>query len=121
MNPVDLFKSLGDEIRLTSLLLIEQEGELCVCELTSALRESQPKISRHLALLRRSGVLTDRRAGQWVFYSLSPQLPPWIHQVLKETANANADFLAESLARLHAMQERPGRNLCQSAADREKD
>jgi ArsR family transcriptional regulator len=114
MTPVELFKALGDHIRLTSLLLIEQEGELCVCELTCALDESQPKVSRHLALLRRSGVLADRRAGQWVFYSLDPQMSPWIHRVLKETAKANADYLAESLARLHTMKERPGRNLCAS-------
>ena len=52
MTPTEFFKHLGDDIRLKSLLLIADEGELCVCELMAALGESsQPKISRHLALL----------------------------------------------------------------------
>jgi len=44
MNPVNFYKCLADETRLLSLLLIDKEGELCVCELTDALDVSQPKI-----------------------------------------------------------------------------
>lgn len=57
--------------------LLHTEGELCVCEITHALQEAQPKISRHLAIMRDQGVLTDRRRGQWVFYQMNQQLPSW--------------------------------------------
>ena len=63
MNPVQFYKCLSDETRLRCLLLIEQEGELCVCELTEALDEIQPKVSRHLAQLRKCELLIDRRQG----------------------------------------------------------
>lgn len=47
--------------------MIAREEKLCVGELTESLNESQPKVSRHLALLRSSGVVVDTRQGQWVF------------------------------------------------------
>jgi len=65
-SPPAIFKCLADATRMRSALLIVQEGELCVCELMCALNDSQPKISRHLAQLRSSGLLLDRRQGQWV-------------------------------------------------------
>ena len=67
IEPVRFFKCLSEELRLNSVLLIFNEGELCVCELMEALDVSQPKISRHLALLRSSGILNDTRRGQWVY------------------------------------------------------
>src|SRR5690606_12109290 len=75
MTPPALFKALADETRARIVLLITHEQELCVCELTCALNQSQPKISRHLAQLRASGLLADRRQGQWVYYRLHPHLP----------------------------------------------
>lgn len=55
--PIQLFKILADETRLGIVLLLSELGELCVCDLCTALDQSQPKISRHLALLRESGLL----------------------------------------------------------------
>ena len=92
MNPVDFFKCLGDETRLKSLLLIDQEDELCVCELMAALAESQPKISRHLAQLRQCGILQDRREGQWVYYRLHPLLPEWARQIVQQAGQADAEL-----------------------------
>jgi ArsR family transcriptional regulator len=114
MSPVSFFKALAEDTRLQCLLLIQQETELCVCELMEALRESQPKISRHLANLRSSGLLQDRRQGQWVFYQLSPDLPDWCTQVLADTRLANEKFLRASMQRLAAMGTRPERrrNAC---------
>lgn len=109
MNPVQFFKCLADETRLRSLMLIEREGELCVCELTAALGESQPKISRHLAQLRQSELLLDRRQGQWVFYRINPSLPDWARTVLNEVTRGNGAFLADSLDNLCRMGERPER------------
>lgn len=113
MNPVQFYKCLSDETRLRCLLLIQQESELCVCELTEALDEIQPKISRHLAQLRKCELLVDRRQGQWVFYQINPSLPDWAKKILATTAEANSAFLRENQIRLKKMGDRPERvKLC---------
>ncbi|MFC6635670.1 metalloregulator ArsR/SmtB family transcription factor [Microbulbifer taiwanensis] len=109
MNPLIFYKCLADETRLRSLLLITCEGELCVCELTEALGESQPKVSRHLAQLRSCGLLEDRRQGQWVFYRLAPSVPDWTKKVLQRTLDAERTFIDENLRKLHRMGDRPER------------
>lgn len=109
MNPVQFFKCLADETRLRCLLLIVMEQELCVCELTAALQEIQPKISRHLAQLRGCDLLVDRRQGQWVFYSVNPDLPDWAKTVLRETLKANKAFLQPNIEQLLQMGDRPDR------------
>jgi ArsR family transcriptional regulator len=68
------------------LVLLSSEGELWVCELTYALDEVQPKISRHLAQLRELGVVLDRRQGQWIYYRLNPDLPAWAREALMATS-----------------------------------
>jgi ArsR family transcriptional regulator len=103
LTPVDVFKCLADETRARITLLIVGEGELCVCELTSALEQSQPKISRHLALLRATGLLMDRRKGQWVYYRLHPELPAWVTDLLRTVAAANQDWLDIDARRLCTM------------------
>lgn len=110
LTPPALFKSLADETRLRATLLIANLGELCVCELTCALNESQPKVSRHLAQLRSNGLLLDRRQGQWIYYRLNPELPDWINQTLQTTARANADWLQHNTGRLLNMGGRPIRD-----------
>ena len=70
-KPDQLFKAFGDETRLRLLNLLAQR-EHCVCEFQSILRVSQPKISRHLAYLRRSGLVQTRRKGKMIIYSLAP-------------------------------------------------
>ncbi len=82
--PLQLFKNLADETRLGIVLLLKARGELCVCDLCTALAQSQPKISRHLAMLRESGLLLDRKQGKWVHYRLSPQMPAWAAQVIEQ-------------------------------------
>ena len=66
----DLFKALADATRLRILRLL-MAGELCVCNIHDALKIPQAKASRHLAYLRRVGLVTTRREGLWVYYSLS--------------------------------------------------
>ncbi len=109
-----LFTALAHPLRLRALLLLEHEGELCVCELTHALRVSQPMISRHLAQLRQAGLVNDRRQGQWVYYRLHDALPDWAQQVLASTAGgaaAQAPY-ANDRAALAAMADRPGAACC---------
>ncbi len=108
-DPLLLFKCFADTTRLKSLILLQLEGELCVCELMAALEEIQPKVSRHLALLRRHGIVLDRRQGQWIYYRLNPDLPDWAANLLAETARANSSYVAIDRARLCRMGGRPER------------
>lgn len=109
MDPVLFYKNLADDTRLRCLLLIAREEELCVCELMEALQDIQPKISRHLAQLRRSKLVIDRRQGQWVFYRINPALPEWAKEVLKRTSESNEVFLAKNIKQLCQMGDRPAR------------
>ncbi|MBK2601758.1 transcriptional regulator [Klebsiella pneumoniae] len=84
LTALKLFKNLSDETRLGIVLLLRELGELCVCDFCTALGESQPKISRHLAMLRESGLLLDRKQGKWVHYRLSPHIPSWAAQVIEQ-------------------------------------
>lgn len=109
LTPTDVFKCLADDTRARMVILIAREQELCVCELTCAMEESQPKVSRHLALLRKNGLLADRRQGQWVYYRLHPQLPAWVRQILSVTDDANRGWLEVQSRRLESMGDRPER------------
>jgi ArsR family transcriptional regulator len=104
----DFFHLLADDTRLGLLQLLAARSELCVCELVSALGESQPKVSRHLALLRSAEVVSDRRQGAWVHYRLHPGLASWQRQVLALTLQepVSQKALQERLARMQKA--RPG-------------
>ncbi len=82
MNQADFFKCLSDPTRLDILKIILERQNVCVCEITEILQLSQPKISRHLALLRNLSILLDERKGQWVYYRLNPDLPVWATSIL---------------------------------------
>ncbi len=74
--PLQLFKNLADETRLGIVLLLKARGELCVCDLCTALAQSQPKISRHLAMLRESGLLRiENRVSGSIIASLRRYRP----------------------------------------------
>lgn len=66
----NLFLALGDKTRLR-LLNLMSNGEICVCFFTETLQEPQPKISRHLAYLRRAGLVETRRDSKWIYYRLA--------------------------------------------------
>lgn len=104
MNPCLFYKCLADNTRLTSLLLISHIGEVCVCELMAALELDQPKVSRHLAELRKCGILQDERRGKWVYYKLHPKLPNWAKYVITETAEHNPDYFQAAQHKLEACQ-----------------
>src|SRR5882672_7026239 len=65
----DLLKTLADGTRLRILALLVA-GEVCVCEIHDTLKLPQPTVSRHLAYLRRSGLVETRREGLWIHYRL---------------------------------------------------
>ena len=86
----EVFKVLSDPTRARIVFALSQT-ELCVCDLTRALDIAQPKISRHLKILRETGVLLDRRQGQWIHYRLHPELGLWAAQVVQAYARGCGD------------------------------
>jgi ArsR family transcriptional regulator len=79
---VTLFQALGDRTRLRLLNLLAG-GELCVCYFVALLGAAQPKVSRHLAYLRRSGLVEARRDGKWMHYRLVPPSDPRVAQIIE--------------------------------------
>lgn len=102
---IDLtFKAFADPTRLRILHLLGQ-GALCVCDLQGVLKTHQPKISRHLAYLRRARLVDSRKQGPWVHYSLNREggkykaaLINCLKTCFKETPTLKADLA--SLAKL---------------------
>lgn len=67
----ELFAAFAEPVRLRLLCLLHARGETCVCDLHGALRVPQPTASRHLAVLRKAGLVVGRKDGLWVWYSLA--------------------------------------------------
>lgn len=83
--PLDLlFRVLADRTRLRLLNLIADK-EICVCYFVAILGISQPKISRHLAYLRRAGIVAARRQGRWMHYRLLAPRDAVATTILQET------------------------------------
>jgi ArsR family transcriptional regulator, arsenate/arsenite/antimonite-responsive transcriptional repressor len=80
-QPAFLFQTLSDSTRLRLLNLLAH-GETCVCELTDTLRVVQPKVSRHLAHLKRAGLVEARREGKWMHYRWAKHGDPLVRHVL---------------------------------------
>jgi ArsR family transcriptional regulator len=82
-----LLKALADGTRLRILGLLAT-GEVCVCHIHESLRISQPKASRHLAYLRRAGLVTTRRDGLWIHYALAPAADPLVATIQQAVTHA---------------------------------
>ena len=95
-----LFKALADPTRLRILGLL-LTGEVCVCDLHESLKISQPKASRHLAYLRRVGLVETRREGLWIHYRIADFSDP----VLKTIGQA----VTHALTHVEAVQRDAGR------------
>ena len=95
-------------------MLMMSEGEMCVCELMCAMDISQPMISRHLALLREDSIVVGRREGQWVYYSINPELEKWISTILSITyeTTKHETWFVKDIERLKNMANRPGSTCC---------
>lgn len=78
-----LFKALADRTRLRLLNLMGMD-EICVCFFVEVLRTNQPKISRHLAYLRKAGVVAARREGKWMHYRITTPPDPHAARVFSE-------------------------------------
>jgi ArsR family transcriptional regulator len=96
-----LFKALADTTRLRILRLL-MAGEVCVCHIHEALNIPQSRASRHLAYLRRAGLVTTRRQGLWVHYSLSKSADPIVATIEDATTHVlgHVEALKKDAARL---------------------
>ena len=83
----NLFKALADKTRLRILALLGN-NEVCVCHIHDSLGLPQPTVSRHLAYLRKSGLVATRRDGVWMHYQVSRSLNPVVHGVVAAAVSA---------------------------------
>jgi|SRR5688572_18382141 ArsR family transcriptional regulator len=81
------WKALADETRL-AIVAVLRDGECCVCDLNDAVEVSQPLLSFHLRVLKEAGLITDRRDGRWVYYSLDRGAVVQLEKVLKTMRTA---------------------------------
>jgi ArsR family transcriptional regulator len=100
-NLVPLFAALADPTRLRLLNLIAGR-EVCVCYLVEILRQSQPKVSRHLAYLRKAGIVAARREGKWMNYRIELPEDPAAASILAAAIDSlkNDREMQADLARL---------------------
>ena len=104
-----LFRAFADRTRLRILHLL-RGGEVCVCDLQRVLAVPQAKVSRHLAYLRRAGLVRARKQGLWSFYTLAPARDA-VHRKLIEclaTCFTASSEVARDLARLKQCRCHPG-------------
>jgi ArsR family transcriptional regulator, arsenate/arsenite/antimonite-responsive transcriptional repressor len=96
-----LFQALGDATRLRILGLL-LTGEICVCNIHETLKIPQPKASRHLAYLRRAGLVHTRREGLWVHYRLADVADPILSAIAVAVRHAltHVDVVRNDAARL---------------------
>ncbi len=84
---VQLFHALSDGTRL-SILRRLRLGERCVCDMTDALDAAQSRLSFHLKVLKEAGLVTDRRDGRWMYYTLNPDTLAEVAEVVDALAAA---------------------------------
>ncbi len=96
-----LFQALGDATRLRILGLL-LTGEVCVCDIHETLKIPQPKASRHLAYLRKSGLVTTRRQGLWIHYRLAELADPVLGAIATAVRHAltHVDVVQQDAGRL---------------------
>jgi ArsR family transcriptional regulator, arsenate/arsenite/antimonite-responsive transcriptional repressor len=87
---VGIARALGDPTRVR-LVAALRNGELCVCELVDALAISQSSLSSHLQICRQTGVVTTRKEGRWIYYSLSTRYGPLIERIFSELQTVGSD------------------------------
>lgn len=98
VHPSEVFQSLADPIRLRIVRLLAQAGEeSCLCELVDSLLLPQHKLSRHLKVLKQSGLLTAQKDGRWVYHRLVVGRPflRRLYAAVSVLPDGNGDFAAD--------------------------
>jgi len=99
-----MFQAFCHRMRVRILHLLAQ-GEMCVCQIVEILQAPQPKVSRHLAVLKKAKLVTVRREGQWIYYSLAPVQSPFQQKLVECATNCVHEVteIREDEQRLEAM------------------
>ncbi len=84
--------SINDETRIKILNFINQNGEVCVCDIESAFNMIQSRVSRHLKILKEGGFLKVERRGRWAFYSIRTPLDAFRQSILDEISYLELDI-----------------------------
>jgi DNA-binding transcriptional ArsR family regulator len=108
---VQISRALGHPARLRTVAML-RSGELCVCQITEVLQLAQSTVSSHLRELRRAGLITERKDGRWVYFTLAedPDTGPWIDAALS-TAHGDAQLEADRL-KVEELRELSVEDLC---------
>jgi len=102
MHAAQFYRCLSEPLRLRILVLLSHQGPLCVCHLQDALEETQVKVSKHLAYLRRCHLVERSKQGTWAYYQLTPKAAPLLTENLKllKTQAEDRSYFEHDLARL---------------------
>ncbi|WP_442512673.1 metalloregulator ArsR/SmtB family transcription factor [Providencia vermicola] len=96
VKSADVMSCTGQEYaRLTHYYFL---GSLVRCDICGATTEPQPKISLHIALLRESGLVIDRREGKWIHYRLLPHMPSWAADIIDTAWNYERENICDVLS-----------------------
>jgi len=100
---VNIFKALAEETRLRIVhLLINSKKELCCCELTDSLEESQYNVSRHLKILKQAGLVGERKEGRWVYSYAVPATDEFLKQLFAAINSLSDEILKRDKENLKA-------------------
>ena len=98
---IETYKALSDETRLRILsLLLHSKSELCVCEFTDTLEVPQYNVSRHLKILKHSGLVEERKEGRWVYFRLAKDCSAFAETIFKSIRQIPELLLSKDLAEL---------------------
>jgi ArsR family transcriptional regulator len=101
IDPVEIFKALGDETRLRLVnLFLQTDEDLCVCEMVDALELPQYQISKHLTILKNAGLLQGSREGTWVYYRLDREESPLLRDLFKVLGRHISQVFADDAGKL---------------------
>lgn len=112
----EFYKALGDETRLTILQMLKGQ-EMCVCEILARLEMTQSAVSHHLKILKQAGLVTDKREGKWIYYSLNPAVIETVFQGEdQDVAQSYAEPLKQQLTPPETQPSRKDSAVCEALA-----
>ncbi len=114
-----VMKALADATRLRIIHLLKTGEEMCVCQIVAVLNMSQSTVSQHLGMLKRAGLVADRKERRWVFYRLHPALGPQQQSILDSIASWLQDDpqMMQDRIRWQRIQEFSPEQLCSGRID----
>ena len=112
---VSTTKALSDPNRVSALMAL-RHGELCVCQIMELLNLAGSTVSKHMSILKNAGLVTSRKEGRWVYYSISERKSDFINDLLELTIATlkNCDQIVRETERLKEIKQYSLESLCRS-------